>query len=87
MTAVAGIITFADKIISEEYSNQLKEWIRMTKVGRLFEEEKQEAVKKKAAEVTAEVTAGIARKLKASGMDIKLIAETTGLSEAEIEIL
>lgn len=45
VSAIAGIVTFADKIISKEYSNQLKEWIRMTKVGRLFEEEKLEAVK------------------------------------------
>lgn len=56
VAVIAGIVTFSDKIISEEYSNRLKEWIRMTKVGRLFEEEKIEAVKEATERVTKEVT-------------------------------
>lgn len=41
---LSGIITFSDKIIEPEFARQVEEWIRMTKVGRLFEEEKQQAV-------------------------------------------
>jgi len=42
---IAGILTATDKFIDKEYSNKLKEWLKMTKVGRLFEEEKIEAIK------------------------------------------
>lgn len=41
---LAGIITFADKIIDTEFAKQVEEWIMMTKVARLFEEEKLAAV-------------------------------------------
>ncbi|MCL2323530.1 MAG: transcriptional regulator, partial [Oscillospiraceae bacterium] len=43
---IAGIITAADKFIDKEYSKQIKEWIMLTKVARLFEEEKIDAVNK-----------------------------------------
>ena len=33
------------QIIDKEMSKKVKEWISVTKVGRLFEEEKEEAVK------------------------------------------
>ena len=36
----------ADKIVDSKYANQVKEWIMMTKVARLFEEEKMEAVRR-----------------------------------------
>ncbi len=39
---LAGILVFSDKIIDEELSKKTKEWIAMTKVGRLFEEEAQQ---------------------------------------------
>ena len=44
MFILSGIITFSDKIIEPEYARKVEEWIKMTKVGRLFEEEKQQAV-------------------------------------------
>ena len=34
---------FTDKVIRREDSERIKRWIEMTKVGRLFEEEKQKA--------------------------------------------
>lgn len=76
---ISGIITFSDKIISKEYSNQLKEEIMMTKVGKLFEKEKLEAVEKTKEE--------IARNLKKAGTSIQAIKDATGLSEEEIEKL
>ncbi|WP_152655117.1 transcriptional regulator [Oceanobacillus sp. CFH 90083] len=42
---IAGILTSTDKFINEAYAKQVKEWLKMTKVGRAFEEEKKEAVK------------------------------------------
>lgn len=44
--AISGALTFADKIVDSKYANQVKEWIMMTKVARLFEEEKMEAVRR-----------------------------------------
>lgn len=37
---LSGMLVFADKVITMEDSKQIKEWIMMTKVGQLFEEEK-----------------------------------------------
>lgn len=47
---LSGILVFTDKVIDKETGNRVKEWIMMTKVGRLFEEEKQQAVKQAASE-------------------------------------
>lgn len=41
---LAGIITFTDKVINEEAADQIRKVIRMTKIGMLFEKEKEEAV-------------------------------------------
>jgi len=44
--AIAGILTASDKFIDRSYSNSIKEWMKMTKVAQLFEEEKIDAVNK-----------------------------------------
>lgn len=36
---LSGILVFSDKLIDDELSKKTKEWIAMTKVGRLFAEE------------------------------------------------
>lgn len=41
---LSGILVFTDKVIDKETAKQIKEWIKMTKVARLYEEEKIEAV-------------------------------------------
>lgn len=41
---LSGILVFTDKVITDETAKRIKEWISMTKVARLFEEEKIEAV-------------------------------------------
>ena len=48
--AISGALTFADKIVDSKYANQVKEWIMMTKVARLFEEEKMAKNAEEAAE-------------------------------------
>lgn len=42
---VAGMIAFADKVIDVETADYMKGWLGMTKVGRLIEEEKMQAVR------------------------------------------
>ena len=38
--ALTGLLTFTDKLLDDEMADKIKEVIRMTKVARLFEEEK-----------------------------------------------
>jgi len=44
---IAGILSATDKFINKDYSSKIKEWLRMTKIERLFEEEKNAALKEK----------------------------------------
>ena len=44
MFVLSGVITFANKIIEPDFARRVEERIKMTKVGRLFEEEKLQAV-------------------------------------------
>ena len=41
---LSGILVFSDKVIDEETAKNVKEWIGMTKVGRLYADEKEKAV-------------------------------------------
>ena len=77
---IAGILTATDKFIDKDYSNKLKEWLKMTKVGRLFEEEKIEAINNKVNENKLE----IAKILLEKNVDISIIMESTGLKKAKI---
>lgn len=43
---LSGLLVFTDKVIEQEDSESIRRWIKMTKVGRLFEEEKLEALRK-----------------------------------------
>lgn len=43
--ALSGILTFSDKIIDKDYAENIRRWIQMTQVGRLFQQEKEDAVK------------------------------------------
>ena len=43
--AIAGLVVFSDKIIDNETKERAKRWIEMTTIGRMFEEEKEEAVR------------------------------------------
>ena len=81
MFIVAGILTAANKFIDSEYSKQIKEWIRLTKVARLFEEEKIEAVNNARKEERLQ----IARNMLAAGDDIVKVMQVTSLTRAEID--
>ena len=62
---LSGMLVFADKVITTEDSKQIKEWIMMTKVGLLFEEEKiqygREIEKRVTKDVTKKVTAKVTK--------------------------
>ena len=79
--ALAGIVTATNRFIDPEYREKLKEWIRMTHLARLFEEEKVEAVNQNDRNVRRE----IARNLLAGGLDITSVMKATGLTRAEVD--
>lgn len=82
--ALSGILTFSDKIVENEYAEEIRRWIQMTKVARLFEMEKEEAVRK---EVEKAKKQRVAFKLLLKGENIEKVIEETGFSKEEIEEL
>lgn len=93
--ALSGILVFSDKIIRRDEAEYIRRWIMLTQVGRLFEEEKIEAVRKAIAEteervtrrVTQENMENVARKLKQGNIAREKIMEFTGLSGEAIDKL
>jgi len=85
---IAGILSASDKFIDKEYSSKVKEWLRMTKVGRLFEEEKleyaNEYASKYANEKLAEAAKEAAKAMLEDSVDILTIMKATKLGKAEI---
>ncbi len=78
---LSGVLVTTDKFIDEKYADNIRRFLRMTKVARLYEEEKQEAVnlaEKKGANTMLE------NFIKA-GADTLMIMQATGLTKEEIE--
>lgn len=75
------IWTFSDKFITEDDANKIREVLIMTKVDRIFAEEKREAVEKAVNEatviVTQQVTEKIAKSLLLKGNSIEYVASVT----------
>lgn len=72
---LSGILVFTDKVIDDETAKQIKEWIRMTKVARLFEDEKNEAVEKAVLETARETARETAIVMLKKGYLIEEIVE------------
>ena len=83
LSIMAGILTATDKFIDREYSKQVKEWIKLTKVARLFEEERIVAVNERDKNVRIQ----IAKNMLSAGEDILKIMQFTNLTRAEIDEL
>ncbi len=100
---LSGILVFADKVIDNEDSKEMREWIMMTKVSKLFEEEKIEYGRKVAAEVsekaakatkeavekaTRENEIGIVKRMLSNGIPLEQVkAVVTILTEEEVKDL
>lgn len=78
---LAGILTATNKFIDRAYSEMVKGWIKMTKVARLFEEEKVEAVN----EARNETLKEIAKSLLLEGEDVLKVMKHTRLSRQEVD--
>lgn len=78
---LSGLLVFTDKVIKREESEKIRRWITMTKVGRLFEEEKIAYGEKLVAEVLEQQE----RKEKQSLTEIAKNMLRRGMSSAEIQ--
>ena len=85
MFIIAGIVTATNKFIDADYLEKLKEWIKMTRVARLFEEEKVEAVNVAINETEKSVRKQIAKNMLLRGNDILYIMQITGLTRLEVD--
>ena len=86
---LSGMLVFADKVITKEDSKQIKEWIMMTKVGQLFEEEKiqygREIERRVTKDVTKNVTENVTKNVtKTNELKFSKILLHAGLSIEEI---
>lgn len=74
--------------MDKEVAKRIKEWIRMTKVARLFEAEKEEAMKRVAEQTAEETARETAIELLKDGVSIDKIAKyVKHLNVKEIEQL
>ncbi|MCL2158419.1 MAG: transcriptional regulator [Oscillospiraceae bacterium] len=78
---VAGILAATDKFIDQNYSNKMKEWLKMTQVGRLFEEEKLEYAEEKLNERNREM----AKEMLLDGEPLSKIMKYTKWTKEEIQ--
>lgn len=74
---LSGVLVTTDKFIDEKYADNIRRFLRMTKVARLYEEEKIEAINKR--------TIQIAENLIKAGADTLMIMKGTGLTREQIE--
>jgi hypothetical protein len=93
MFIIASVLVAADKFIDDEYSESIKEWLRMTKVARLYEEEKLEAVNiavnravnQAISQTRRDEQMLMAQKLLSRGMDYLEVMELTTLTKDEVK--
>ena len=69
---LAGILVFTDKVIDEELGNKVKEWLMMTKVARLFEEEKEIALAEKDAVIAKMAEDGVKKDAQIEEKDLRI---------------
>lgn len=74
---LSGVLVTTDKFIDEKYADNIRRYLSMTKVARLYEEEKLEAIN--------EHTVRMAESLIKDEVDLLAIMRATGFSKQQIE--
>ena len=78
---VAGILVFSDKVIDDVTKEKAKEWMKMTQIGRMFEQEKQEAVNNAVNNAVIENTRNnLFKYVNAGGMSLDFAAQQANMS-------
>ncbi len=83
---IAGILTVTDKIIDEEYSNKVREWLRMTQVDKIYQREKELAVKQATDQAKKEQAYQFAKSF-LDVLSVEEVSKRTGLSIDEVKSL
>ena len=84
---ISGLTVFCDKIIDRESKEEVRRWIEMTQIGRLFEEEKKKAVKEKDDELLKTKGKLIQTEDKLTQTEDKLYHTENKLSQVEAKLL
>ncbi len=85
--ALKLIYVFSDKFITEEDAERIKEVLTMTKVDRLYYEERRKALEENTRKVTEDVTLRIAKKSLLNGSTVEEVAANTDLPLEEVQKL
>lgn len=72
---LSGMLVFADKVIKNEDSKEMRCWIMMTKIGRMFEEEKLEYAREQVRAKLKESNKAVARKLFKRGNTLEDVSD------------
>ena len=83
--ALSGIVVFADKFIDRKTSKQVKEWLTMTQVGRLFVEEQEAAVQAAVQDAREDAIDEMILTMFRNGATVEQICKFTGKSREKIE--
>ena len=87
---VSMLAVFVDKFISEEDSEEIRRKLTMSKLERIIEKEKEDAVKdaeEKKEKEKVQAIEQIAQKLLSQGDSIRKVSDSTGLSISRVEEL
>lgn len=82
LAIIAGVLTATDKFIDKDYAKKVREWLTVTKVERIFQEEKEKAI----AEEVKKEKLQLAKNL-LDVLSVDMIAKKTGLTVEEVENL
>ena len=85
---LAGMLVFTDKVIKKEDSEEIRRWLGMTKIGKIIQEEIQQAVYQAEKATEKQTSMNIARKLLESGVSTrKILSCVDGVSKKELKEL
>lgn len=84
LALIAGILTATDKFIEKNYAKKVREWLTMTKVDKIYQEEKEKAVAQATEEVRKKEKIELAKNL-LDVLSVEMIAKKTGLSIEEVK--
>ena len=82
---LSGVLVATDKFIDEKYADNIRRYLSMTKVARLYEEEKLEAVNLARKDERRETRLEMIENLIKAGADTLMLMEATGLTREELE--
>jgi hypothetical protein len=82
--AISGILVSTNNFIDKTYAEKIKEWLSMTKIGRLYEEEKINFANQEVSKARLGDRIALVKKMLAEGEDIIKIMKYTELTKDEI---